>query len=143
MARRSECRPPKLKVSVLIIQGTADPIVPFLGGAIMAKGKSTGSVTGAIASRDWWLKVDRLEDAPLQKSHYAHHPASGETNADRETWGEDRGPQVSLITVGNGGHIEPSLRFHAGWLYTKLVGQQNQDFESADEAWAFFKPKTR
>jgi polyhydroxybutyrate depolymerase len=143
MAMRNECRPPKLKVSVLIIQGTTDPIVPFLGGAISAKGKNTGSVIGATASRDWWLKADRLDGTPAQNSRYAHHPASAETSASRETWGDDAGPQVSLITVDNGGHIEPSLRFHAGWLYTKLVGKQNQDFESADEAWAFFKPKSR
>ena len=41
----------------------------------------------------------------------------------------------------DGGHVEPSLRYHYGWVYSRLVGTQNKDFESAEEAWRFFKDK--
>jgi polyhydroxybutyrate depolymerase len=47
-----------------------------------------------------------------------------------------------MITVQNGGHVEPSLTVHYGWLYRKLVGNQNSDFESAEAAWNFFKDKS-
>jgi polyhydroxybutyrate depolymerase len=50
---------------------------------------------------------------------------------------------VELLTIEHGGHVEPSLRFHYGPLYEKIVGPQNRDLESAEQAWAFFAPKHR
>ena len=41
-----------------------------------------------------------------------------------------------------GGHQEPSPTVRGGRLYSRIVGPQNGDYESADEAWAFFKTKT-
>ncbi len=36
---------------------------------------------------------------------------------------------------------EPSLRYHYGLLYSHVVGAQNRDLESAEEAWKFFRGK--
>ena len=69
---------------------------------------------------------------------------SDKTSAHRALWGPDpRGYQVELITLKNGGHVEPSKLQRIGALYRALVGPQNADFESAEAAWAFFKTKTR
>ena len=58
-------------------------------------------------------------------------------------YGADAGPQVELLIIEHGGHVEPSLRFHYGPLYEHFVGVQNRDFESAEQAWTFFAPKHR
>jgi poly(3-hydroxybutyrate) depolymerase len=49
---------------------------------------------------------------------------------------------VVVITIDNGGHVEPSKRFHYPALYTRIVGVQNQDFEAVEESWSFFKTKS-
>jgi len=74
-------------------------------------------------------------------STMAGQTACGETPQPL-TWGPAGGLQVEVITIQNGGHIEPSLVYHYGWLYHQLVGAQNSDFESAEEAWSFFRNKS-
>jgi polyhydroxybutyrate depolymerase len=48
-----------------------------------------------------------------------------------------------LYKVVNGGHIEPSRRERYSFLWTAFVGTQNEDIESAEEIWKFFKEKIR
>ncbi len=143
MARASSCRGPSAKVSVLLINGTGDPIVPFGGGNVGLFGRSTGGVIGAEATRDFWLKVNGLSSAQASASAVRTSAESdGDTTASRTFYGPSRGPQVEMVTIRGGGHVEPSLRYHIGWGYRQLVGKQNKDFESAEEAWAFFKDKS-
>lgn len=141
MPARSACTDTPRPVSVLIIQGTADPIVPFAGGKVGLRGYKTGSVLSFDASRDFWLRADGLAGTPGMAYAFPHQSDSGSLSATRITYGPAAGPQVETIVVQNGGHIEPSLRYHYGWLYHQLVGQQDADFESAEEAWAFFRDK--
>jgi len=35
--------------------------------------------------------------------------------------------------------MEPSLTQHPRRLYTLIAGEQNQDFETAEEAWSFLR----
>lgn len=141
MAADSGCPEQPRPVSVLIIQGTADPIVPYAGGKVGLRGYKTGTVIGLDASRDYWLRVDGLVNVQGLAYTFPHQPDSGSLSATRVTYGPPQGPQVETIVVQNGGHIEPSLRYHYGWLYHQLVGEQDADFESAEEAWAFFRDK--
>jgi len=67
------------------------------------------------------------------------HSGDDSTSAVRTVWGADGSPQVELVRVENGGHVEPSLAFHYGALYSRLVGAQNRDLESAEEAWRFLR----
>jgi polyhydroxybutyrate depolymerase len=71
------------------------------------------------------------------------HRGSDVTRASKTTYGPDAGPQVEMLTIEHGGHVEPSLRFHYGMLYGRLVGLQNRDLESAEEAWSFFRAKAQ
>jgi polyhydroxybutyrate depolymerase len=143
IALGGECRDPTHPVSVLIIHGTDDPLVPYAGGPVGFGGHGQrGAVLGAEATRDLWRRVDGLKQvAPVAKS-FAHLGADA-TRVRSVSYGPDTGPQVELVTIEHGGHIEPSLRFHYGPLYEHLVGLQNRDFESAEHAWAFFAPKHR
>jgi polyhydroxybutyrate depolymerase len=69
------------------------------------------------------------------------HVGRDRTRASRQTWGSDAGPQVQVITIENGGHVEPSLRYDYPALYHLIVGPQNRDLETAEEAWRFFRAK--
>lgn len=137
MAAHSGCVQPQRPVSVLIIQGTADPLVPYQGGAVGLGHHRTSEVIGAEAGRDFWLQADglsretpRLDEIP--------HLGLDDTRAQRMIYGAPGGPQVEFIRIVDGGHVEPSRAFHYGRLYGRIVGEQNHDFESAEEAWRFF-----
>lgn len=140
MARHSDCIRVARPVSVLLIQGTRDPLVPYDGGAVGFGGRLTSEVMGAEATRDFWLQADGLSDV-FPVVDRLPHLGMDATRAERLVYGPDSGPQVELIRIVNGGHVEPSLQFHYGRLYERIVGAQNRDFESAEEAWRFFARK--
>jgi polyhydroxybutyrate depolymerase len=141
MAMYSACPQAAAPVSVLLLDGTDDPIVPYAGGKVGVKNHKTGVVTGVAAARDYWLKADGLAGTPAVAAELPHRLAADPTRARRETWGPASGPQVEVLGIEGGGHVEPSLRYHYGLLYGSLVGRQNQDLESAEEAWSFFRDK--
>jgi polyhydroxybutyrate depolymerase len=142
MAARSGCSEARKPVSVLIIHGTDDPLVPYGGGQVAGgPPEQTGSVTGVAATRDYWLKVDGLPSTVTDSFTFAHE-GGGATRASKALYGSARGPQVEVLTIEGGGHVEPSLRYHYGPLYARIVGRQSRDLESAEEAWAFFRDKS-
>jgi polyhydroxybutyrate depolymerase len=141
MAANSACHEAPPPVSVLLIDGTDDPIVPYAGGKAGLGGHKTGAVVGALPTRDFWVHADGLDNAPALNSVFVHRSPDDPTQAIRQTWGPAAGPQVELVTIQGGGHVEPSLLYHYGWFYTRLVGTQNRDFESVEEAWSFFRTK--
>jgi len=141
MAAQSECGATPQPVSVLLIHGTADPLVPYGGGGVgFGESRNRGEVLGLDATRDFWLRIDGLEKTQPQSYAFPHR-GDDATRALKSTYGRDAGPQVEVITLEHAGHVEPSLRFHYGGLYSRIVGVQNRDLESAEEAWAFFKTK--
>jgi polyhydroxybutyrate depolymerase len=143
IAAKGDCRDPTSPVSVLIIHGTEDPLVPYTGGPVgFGDHGQRGQVRGAEATRDFWLRVDGLQHVAQVAVAFPHVTADT-TRAHKVTYGPDTGPQVELLTIEHGGHVEPSLRFHYGPLYQRLVGPQNRDLESAEQAWAFFASKQR
>lgn len=143
MAAHSSCTTSAVPVSVLLIAGTDDPIVPYAGGPVGVKNRKTGVVTGALATRDFWLQTDGLAGTPAVAGTFPHLNADDPTSVQKQIWGANgNGPQVELLTIEKGGHVEPSLEYHYGWLYSRIVGAQNRDLESAEEAWGFFKSKS-
>lgn len=141
MARQSDCAAARGPVSVLLIAGTADPLVPYDGGEVgLGSRANRGEVTGVAATRDYWLHTDCLVGAKPVAFAFPHS-GTGDTHADRQAWGPDGGPQVAVLTIRNGGHVEPSLRFDYPRLYYRIVGPQSHDLESAEEAWRFFHDK--
>jgi len=131
--------PAKRLISVLMIEGTADPLMPYDGGQVHFYAKLRGAVLGTEASLAYWRTVDGLSAPPTSEA--IPHRGKDSTSITRTTWGPANGPQVRLLRVEGGGHCEPSLAHQLGWLYTKVCGVQNHDVEAAEEAWQFFKDK--
>jgi len=141
MAAKSECTGAPRPVSVLLIHGTQDPLVPYTGGGVgLGERRDRGSVVSVAATRDFWLRADGLQSAKPVETFFPHD-GDDATRARKATYGPDAGPQVSVITIDGGGHVEPSKRFHYPALYGRIVGAQNRDFEAAEEAWSFFRTK--
>lgn len=143
MAAQSDCSGAPRPMSVLLIHGSDDPLVPYAGGGVgLGENRGRGSVVSVAATRDFWLRADGLQSAkPVDYSF--PHAGDDATRARKTTYGPDAGPQVVVITIDKGGHVEPSKRYHYGALYSRIVGAQNRDLETAEEAWAFFTGKAR
>lgn len=136
----SVCAAPQHPVSVLVIHGTADPIVPYSGGAIRILGRTRGWVGSVDETLAFWRHADGLDEAATTTA--LPHNGSDATRVVRTRYGSDpAGLQVELLRVEGGGHVEPSTQDSYGALYSRLVGPQNHDLESAEEAWRFFAPK--
>lgn len=131
----SKCTTSTIPVSALIMNGTADPLVPYLGGKT-----EYGSVISTDSSIAYWVKRNGTQITPIitefpQKSNskviaYRYPHGINDT-------------EVMLYKVVNGGHIEPSRKERYSFLWTAFAGTQNGDIESSEEIWSFFKQKVR
>ena len=139
MAARSQCGAPRHPVAALVIAGTADPLVPYGGGMVHFGRRERGSVIGVEDAVRAWTRADGVAGEGRSEPLPHLHSGDDSTSAVRTVWGADGSPQVELVRVENGGHVEPSLAFHYGALYSRLVGAQNRDLESAEEAWRFLR----
>jgi len=142
MAADTVCGPPRRPVPVMLVSGTADPIVPYAGGEVRLLGKKRGSSVAIEDAAAAWRRVDRIAGRPTSVGLPHLGGADDPTRAVRTIWGDDpRGLQVELVRVDGGGHIEPSISQPYGRLYQAVVGRQNHDLECAEEAWRFFRDK--
>lgn len=143
MASVSDCPTPKVPLSALIISGTADPLVPYAGGNVhFISNKSLGGVISIEQSASVWRKLDGLAATPTSVTTLPHLNPDDKTSATKTIWGSNpKGLQIELLRIDNGGHMEPSLTQHPRRFYTRIVGLQNEDIETTEEAWSFFKDK--
>jgi polyhydroxybutyrate depolymerase len=137
----SDCNEPRGPVSVAIMSGTDDPIIPFDGGVasfffgISARGR----VQSAAASADHWKKVNGLRGAAQIERLPDTNGADG-GRVERHTWREPGRREVVLYVVHGGGHSIPGgrgLRFPS--VTGPLVGFVNQDIRAPEEIWTFFQ----
>jgi polyhydroxybutyrate depolymerase len=134
----SACHPAR-PVPMLMINGTADPLIPYQGG----RGTSRFAVDGfwsAEKTMGFWRKTNGCE-----ADNAAVTDLDDGDRADRSTVTriESRCPagrDVVLYRVNEGGHRmpgAPDARFPR--LANAFLGPQNHDIDGAEIIWAFFK----
>ena len=139
-AKNSQCTNSTVRVSALIVNGTADPIIPYNGGQMAY---NRGEVLSTDSSIKYWVArnqtsivpevtnlpdINTTDNCSIQKHLYKN----GGNNT-----------EVELLKVNNGGHTEPSISQRYSASFLTLVGNQNADIEMANEIWSFFKNKTK
>lgn len=134
-ALSSKCTSSSIPVSALYMNGTADPLIPYMGG-----NTENGSIISTDSIISYWVKRNGTQINPT----ITQFPSNG--NSTVISYHYQNGihdTEVMLYKVINGGHIEPSRRERYSFLWTSFVGTQNEDIESAEEIWLFFKKKIR
>ncbi|MCK5284591.1 MAG: prolyl oligopeptidase family serine peptidase [Alphaproteobacteria bacterium] len=126
---------PKHSVPMLLINGTADPIIPWEGGFVKIGKKSIGEVISTYETIKFWIENNKCNSKSetilikdrikRDKSSIRKHIYACQDNA-----------QVVLYEVVNGGHNRPNPK---GWTPVKLLGYQNRDITTAVEVWKFFR----
>jgi polyhydroxybutyrate depolymerase len=90
-----------------------------------------------------WRQADGLSGAPAT-FRFPHLRTDDPTAATRMVWGPDpAGVQVEFLRVDGGGHVGASKDEALPWLLKTILGPMNHDVDTADEAWRFFRAKSR
>ncbi len=128
--------PKNQAVSVLLMNGTDDPVNPWRGGDVVLWPVlgNRGPVLSAQASIDYFRKLAGLEGEPEVTPFPDLDRGDGST-VQRSLWSAPGKRTVALYAVVGGGHSVPHPAMH-GW---RLLGHSNRDIHAAHEIWEFFQ----
>ncbi len=127
---------PSRPISVLTINGTADPLVPWTGGEVRFGPLKLGRVESVAETVRFWVAHNHCSPTPAI-SWLPHRGVPDGTQVRREAYGGGQaGTEVILYAIEGGGHTWPR-----GWQYLPegLVGKTSQDLEADEMIWNFFK----
>ena len=121
-------------MSVLAINGTADPLVPYDGGQVL---KTRGAVLAAPVSVATFATVAGCT-APVTVDEPDVDPSDGATTRrTRYTCPGKLG--VELLSIIGGGHTWPG---GTQYLPKVLIGPVSRDFNASERIWQFFVDHT-
>ncbi|WP_455206977.1 alpha/beta hydrolase family esterase [Kaarinaea lacus] len=141
MPEINKCNNPEHPISLLIMNGTDDPLLPYAGGGVgkrKSQQKERGTVLSTEQTVQYWLKHNNIQSAPEITDLPDRDKGDDSVVQVRKYSGGRNNAEVILYEVKGGGHTEPSLNEHYGRLYKLIVGPQNRDMEMAEEVWKFF-----
>lgn len=133
----SLCRPSR-PVPMLMMNGTADPLIPYNGG----RGTSRFAVDGfwsADKTLAFWRKTNGC-DAKATTTDLTDIDTADRSTVTRIDSNCPAGRDVVLYRINDGGHRMPGsadARFPR--LANTFLGPQNHDIDGAETIWAFFK----
>jgi len=139
-------------VSVLYMNGTDDPLVPYEGGAIEVnlfprlsklQRKPVAPRGRCIPTADaakLWVERNGILLAPKVEQLPDRNVEDGST-VERTLWtGGQQGTAVVLFKVIGGGHTLPG---GDQYLPERIVGRTNRDIEGFETIWEFFASHAR
>ncbi len=127
---------PKNPVSVLFINGTDDPIVPYNGGQVSVFRKKRGEIFSVVETINIWKRINACTKE-MDQYFYPDTNTNDNCTAIKSVWKniENTKLKVAAITIKNGGHTWPGTKRN---LPKWLVGNTNMDINGCDEIWNFF-----
>jgi polyhydroxybutyrate depolymerase len=135
-----ECSPSE-PVSVLSINNTDDPLVPFEGGYIYGIRKiNLGKVLSVNESIEFWVDRNKCSVTPDVTEEPDMDPKDGTRVTRKQYVNGIEGTEVILYAVDGGGHTWPG-----GFQYLPagIIGKTCRDFDANEVIWSFFKKHSR
>jgi polyhydroxybutyrate depolymerase len=131
---------PQRPVPMLLMNGTADPLVPYLGG----RGTSRFAVDGFWSTERtlaFWRSVNGCEERDAAVVDLGDRDASDRSTVTRISSTCPEGRDVVLYRINDGGHRMPANFADARLprVANYFLGPQNHDIDGAETIWAFFK----
>ncbi len=123
---------PSRPVSVLLIYGTADPVVPYNGGPMVGRG-GPSDIVAAPAWAQRWRSLDGCPGPPIETVSVGQGEAA-EVHRLTSAGCAD-GTQVDFVRIDGGGHTWPAGRFA---LPAAMVGPTSQAFDASQASGQFF-----
>jgi polyhydroxybutyrate depolymerase len=133
------CKPSR-PVPMLVMNGTADPLIPYEGG----RGTSRFAVDGfwsAEKTLRFWRKINGCEEGDAAATDLGDRDADDQSTVTLISSRCPEGRDAVLYRINDGGHrmpgSYPDTRFPR--LVNFMFGPQNHDIDGAETIWAFFK----
>ena len=122
-------------VSILFLNGTNDPIVPWHGGdvSLWPVLASRGDVRSVEDTLAYFRDLAGVSAAPVVEDLPDRDPGDGCT-VRRSTWVSLQGYRIVQIAIRGGGHGAP----HPQKRGMRLLGRSNRDIHAAEAIWQFF-----
>jgi len=134
MAQNSQCKMLGTPAPLMLLAGTADPIMPYAGGLIDIPGDSQqGQVLSAEATIQMWLDMLSITNQPS----ISHLPDINPDDHSTVTINTYQDNLVRFYRIDGGGHTWPSLEEPA--RLQQRQNPHNRDFYAADAAWEFMQ----
>ena len=133
----SNCTEPRGPISVLVMNGTEDPLIPYGGGEASFYGWfSAGQVQSIEGTLAHWKGVNGIRDGRGAREALPDLDPDDGSTVVRERWQAASGHEVVLYEIVGGGHTIPG-----GYIGMPafVLGATNRDIVAADEIWSFFQ----
>ncbi|MBU1671663.1 MAG: prolyl oligopeptidase family serine peptidase [Actinobacteria bacterium] len=127
-------------VSLLLMNGTGDPLVPWEGGQIGGALGDRGEGISTQASIEYWVALDGCATTPQAARLPDMDPGDGTTVTQYVYPGGRDSTEVVLCEVTGGGHTWPG-----GYQYMResIIGRTSRDLEASEYIWEFFRDHPR
>ncbi len=131
----NNCSPSK-PISIMLICGTKDPLVPYNGGKVgLGILKNRGTVLSVEKSIDYWVKLNKCNTSPIVIEE--DNNKFDKTKAIKKIFSDGlNGSEVILYTIENGGHTWPG---GLQYLSERIIGKSSKDINASEVIWKFFK----
>ena len=142
ISRVNKDKYPELPISIMIINGTADRLVPFKGGHVrpFRFGRSKGIVLSTQKSIDMFSKFNKCK-FPAERQSLPDKVPDDRTNVVIMKYSEcENNTEVVLVKVIGGGHTWPS---GVQYLAPRLVGVVSKEINASEMILDFFLSHAR
>jgi len=128
-----KCAPAGPGTSVMVMNGTKDPLVPFAGGPSNLLGLfyNGGNVRSSQQSTQFLADLNAMAGPPKTSQTQL---ADG-FSLDQMLWQNDSKVEVELVAINGGGHGLPQPY----WRRPRLLGPSPMEPNGPDMIWAFFE----
>jgi len=133
----ANCHPTNA-VSVMIVQGTEDPLVPFRGGALGPNPRG-GVVLSHDAAVEKFVALNHCSGEP-RKEHIADDAGDGTTLDVTRFLSCAEGSEVGSYVVNGGGHARPG---GLPYLPAVFVGKTTGNLDGSTVVWEFLSRHSR
>jgi polyhydroxybutyrate depolymerase len=132
-----KCRPAGPgTASVMIMNGTKDPINPFDGGEVRLFGLlKRGKVRSSRESGQFLADLNNITGTP----ETSETPVTDGFRVEKMLWRNDAKIELELVAIHGGGHGIPQPY----WRYPRILGAAPKDLNGPAVIWAFFERQRR
>lgn len=128
---------PKHPVSLFVIQGNADPLVPIDGGSVgFKRGRKRGRVISTKEVVAKYVERNGITGKPTVAMLKDNSPNDSTTTEATVYPTGVGGIKVQVYVVQNGGHTWPGRPLY---LPERVIGKASRDFDATKAIWDFFK----
>ncbi|MES2260016.1 MAG: PHB depolymerase family esterase [Pseudomonadota bacterium] len=128
-----KCKPAGPGTSVMIMNGTKDPLVPFAGGEVNLLGLfyKGGDVRSSRASGQYFADLNKIAGTPATQQA----TLAGDAGVEHVVWRNDAKTEVELVAIHGGGHGIPQPY----WRRPRLLGPSPMTPDGPAMIWDFFQ----